>query len=601
MYKRKRNKIEDTKTHQIIDIYEPSLFSVDGRVIPDEVIIYIFSFLSLHDLLNNISLTCKHWYHLSHSGMLSDRLGTNINHKNKKIIKKRRITKKNSKIKIGDNHQPSIILPNGNHIPNEIMVHIFSFLSRNEILKISIVCRHWYYLSFSKELWRMKGFQILPSNHRYGHLYGIKSFYGIRNIIKLIEPRSSCIQTLCIEPVPFAKNTLSIILKKCKELRLLQLIGPRIASNNKYMLKEDSKNNTLEQLEYGKNLVCLRIGYFMCSDNKINNIKYFSNLVHLDIVSGDYCLIKMIDSISTHCKNLMCLTLSTYERYSFFKMSPKKSNISASWEDLKKLEKCTNLKYISIKKFLLKIGSKDLVYLIKKLKDLITLRLSYLVYLCDDVYDESLFRTMCENGCKLYNLELKHDFISPCSIPYRIIERLSMDRNYNFLSHKMLRGKGNGAFYINKLFNCLIIGIPKILSRNYRKVDIIKNINGSLHTFIGSIFEAYYPVNRKRLKLFFEDRITESEYFCYYDNVMVWKIGLLALEILSYTKQCLDNGLILESKYGNFMDLLVNHLAKQMEESRIAMCGSFYVDFIGILLILRSHYKKMIDYVIHKV
>jgi hypothetical protein len=594
------------------DIYQ-SLLS-NETFIPEEVMVYIFGFLSKTDLLN-VSLTCRYWYHLSRACKLwnvKDRKMTmeddksekkqRTNGKRKKIgreddakrIKKQRSNKKFTKKKIGVNNKYnfSLQLQNGVIIPDEIIVHILSFLPIIDIIRgVSMTCRHWYHLSCSLKLWEGKELQIVPSNHKYGHLYGEKRYYGIKSILKFIKPRSQYITSLCIEPVPISDKILKNVLKNCPELRFLQIIGPKTTRNQKLMIVEDDKMHTLKQLEYGKKLEGFRVGYLKYKETRMESITYLSNLKSLDIVSGHYIVAKMIDAISIHCKHLIYLTLGIDNKRPFMNSC---SFMILEGDKLHKLTECTDLRYLVIKRCSLYLTKEDLAKFILDSKKLTILRLSYLCY--DFVYCEDFFEKI-ENNTVLKFLELKTEN-RDLNISYKMIQKLPRNKYYNFWNNKILKGNPQNIycceskiFYAYKLLGCLIYGIPRLLAQVYPQEEIYKSINECPTTVIYGIFERLFPVNRRKFKLFAYD-IPEfkNEYFTTYHSIYVWILLTFVLEYFSYTLDCVNNGLISFSNYGMLVNTAINSIVEMMKRTKFISKGTFFLsDFIFVLSKIRNN------------
>lgn len=429
--------------------------------------------------------------------------------------------KKNKKPKtnhISNNYEYS--LP----FPDEIMSYIMMFLPKIFLFTtISLVCRHWYHLSCSRELWRNVNISIK-----------FKNYESIKKAIKIIRTRLRYIRGLNIELSIIADNIIGLITKNCPYLKILQI-------SNKNCNRKDNdlavKSIILEQLKCKSSLEGLRIHNILFDCMDLIRVRHLCNLEHIELFNIIFShkrvgISEFINAISSNCNKLKSLSLGINNNESLVQ------NWKLTSYSFRSLTKLTNLEYLRIRKCTIQVTHDDLQYLISNIKKLEVLRLSYLM---DLNYLRNIhFAKFIENyELSLRFLELK-PYIIPENVSYKVVKKISNKLVFNFWKHNLqnvvncnaILSNNNPLFYAYKMLQYIITCIQNISKKTYEESDIKHTLNKKI---IGSVFDSSFKQNQREFKFYFYDvniKYYENKYFKKVDTPYVWMLQSFCLESL---------------------------------------------------------------------
>jgi hypothetical protein len=412
-----------------------------------------------------------------------------------------------------------------------------------------------------------------------------KHVSGIRDISRIIRMRFTSIEILSIKPMFVSKKTLNTILSICTELRILQIICPKTAINSKNAVRA----TMLEQIDIGKRLKGMRIGYLDCKVSEIGYIKHLADLKHLDIISGNYKVRDLVHAISLHCKHLKSLTLGVDSRIA-------EDDRSLSGNDIIKLCKCSNLKYLKMKKCLLDVTHLDIKNLIIKLKNLVTLRLSHSANFNAHLYSREFLKSISDDNTSLKELELKSEKL-PDNISCETIRLITSRLLFNFWSHR-LHGKiykiyhfKNSTFYLYRFLHCTLLCVQKLLLKMHAIEKIKRLINDKI---IGSYFDKCFVSNQRYFKFFInENEEYKNLIFEKYNTIYVWLMISLVLEYYYCIKNKCRN--LANCHFGTCMDILISTLMGKIEKINLVSTENFHNDFLLSLATIRKLLNDILE------
>lgn len=192
------------------------------------------------------------------------------------------------------NYNPAILHINGNYyLPDDLWLRIFSFLSLNERVIISRVCRKWNQLCRDATFWRSVDFKMCATSGSITDST-IQAVASYTTAIQIVDFSGEHCTTI-------TDTTLGYLAKYCPRLRKLDLTGRTLVTNRGVQTIARSCK-ILEHLVLDK---CYKI-----SDKGITSLRRCAMLTILSIA---YCIRvtdKGISTVAKKCKTLKTLNIS---------------------------------------------------------------------------------------------------------------------------------------------------------------------------------------------------------------------------------------------------------------------------------------------------